>query len=94
MKNPTDKPRYFKVDAGQTLTVVATDPSHAWRLVGEFIETTEAGDDLLGDSVTMTEMEPAAVDRYRVHDENGPTGTESPYPLRRAEIGAVFSSEW
>lgn len=86
--------RYFKVEAGQTCTVVATSPSHAWRLFGEFIETTEAGEDMLGDAITMTEMEPDRVDRFKVHDENGPTGTESPYPLRLAEVGAVFSSEW
>lgn len=85
--------RYFKVDAGQTLTVVATDPSHAWRLVGEFFETTEAGDDLLGDDVCMTEMDAASVDRCRVNDENGPPGTGNPYSLRLAEVGAVFSSE-
>lgn len=86
--------RFFTIDAGASYTVVAHGPSHAWRIFGEYIETCEAGEDLLDDTVCMSEMEPERVAEIRVFDECAETDADGKRPLSTAEIGAVFSSEF
>jgi hypothetical protein len=85
--------RFFKVNAGATYTIVATDPSDAWRLFGAHIAVVEGGEDLLGEDVSMREIPAEAAADKKVHDEDGPQGTRT-YPLTEAELGAVFCSEY